>query len=363
MSDYTKSTNFTAKDSLPSGDPNKIIKGADHDTEYENISSMSGTKANKIPSAIANNSVKIKDSTGDIADAGYSFPNLVGAVTVTRNEFNNSLSGLTATAAELNILDGATLTVAELNSLDGITPDAQAGLLVTGTVWTSDTDGIGSGLDADLVRGVNPDTFMVDGYSQIVAGDYLWEVPVGISRVEVQLVGGGQSGESGGDGGTCGKGAANSGGSSYVTYGGVTYLVGGGGSATTCTVGGQSFPGYTQGIGTGSGAQNGSITAGGRGGPSSFGPGAPESPTYSSLAPGYAATWPGAGGGGGAGQDGLPGAGGDSGRMNTTPFILSVTPGFTIAIRVGAGGATSTAGCRGDGGAGADGAGMIHPIN
>ena len=49
--------------------------------------------------------------------------------------------------------------------------------------------------------------------------------------------------------------------------------------------------------------------------------------------------------------------------MNTTPFILSVTPGFTIAIRVGAGGATSTAGCRGDGGAGADGAVMIHPIN
>lgn len=38
MSTYTVTTNFTAKDSLPSSDDNKIIKGADFGTEFNNIS-------------------------------------------------------------------------------------------------------------------------------------------------------------------------------------------------------------------------------------------------------------------------------------------------------------------------------------
>lgn len=42
---YTKTTNFTAKDSLTPGDPNKIIKGAEIDTEYANIATAIATKA------------------------------------------------------------------------------------------------------------------------------------------------------------------------------------------------------------------------------------------------------------------------------------------------------------------------------
>ena len=38
MSTYTVTTNFTLKDSLPSGDPAKIIKGVDFGTEFSNIS-------------------------------------------------------------------------------------------------------------------------------------------------------------------------------------------------------------------------------------------------------------------------------------------------------------------------------------
>lgn len=44
MSDYSKTTNFTAKDSLNTGDANKLIKGVDHDTEYDNIAIASATK-------------------------------------------------------------------------------------------------------------------------------------------------------------------------------------------------------------------------------------------------------------------------------------------------------------------------------
>jgi hypothetical protein len=44
MSDYSKTTNFTAKDSLATGDPEKIILGADMDTEFDAIASASATK-------------------------------------------------------------------------------------------------------------------------------------------------------------------------------------------------------------------------------------------------------------------------------------------------------------------------------
>lgn len=47
MADYTKTTNFTAKDSLSSGDPSKIIRGSEHDTEYNAIATMSATKVDK----------------------------------------------------------------------------------------------------------------------------------------------------------------------------------------------------------------------------------------------------------------------------------------------------------------------------
>lgn len=45
MSNYTKATNFAAKDSLPSGNAGKIIKGTEIDTEYNAIASAISSKA------------------------------------------------------------------------------------------------------------------------------------------------------------------------------------------------------------------------------------------------------------------------------------------------------------------------------
>ena len=45
MADYITSINFTAKDSLPSGDPQKVIKGADFQTEFDAVAVASATKA------------------------------------------------------------------------------------------------------------------------------------------------------------------------------------------------------------------------------------------------------------------------------------------------------------------------------
>jgi hypothetical protein len=46
MSNYVKSTNFAVKDGLPSGDPLKVVKGTEIDTEFNNIATSINSKAN-----------------------------------------------------------------------------------------------------------------------------------------------------------------------------------------------------------------------------------------------------------------------------------------------------------------------------
>jgi hypothetical protein len=45
MANYTKATNFTAKDGLPTGNSGKIVKGAEIDTEFTAIASAISSKA------------------------------------------------------------------------------------------------------------------------------------------------------------------------------------------------------------------------------------------------------------------------------------------------------------------------------
>jgi hypothetical protein len=46
MSNYTKTTNFAVKDTLASGNPAKIIKGSEINSEFDNIATAVATKAN-----------------------------------------------------------------------------------------------------------------------------------------------------------------------------------------------------------------------------------------------------------------------------------------------------------------------------
>lgn len=48
MSNYVQSTNFATKDSLPSGDPLKIVKGTEINTEFANIAIAVATKADLV---------------------------------------------------------------------------------------------------------------------------------------------------------------------------------------------------------------------------------------------------------------------------------------------------------------------------
>ena len=45
MSNYTKATNFATKDSLPTGNPSKIVKGTEINTEFDAIATAIATKA------------------------------------------------------------------------------------------------------------------------------------------------------------------------------------------------------------------------------------------------------------------------------------------------------------------------------
>lgn len=91
MSDYTKTTNFTAKDALSSGDPNKVIKGSTFDTEFDALATASATKANKIASATNGNIIK-QDANGDLVDTGFSMANVAGNITASHTEINQLAS-------------------------------------------------------------------------------------------------------------------------------------------------------------------------------------------------------------------------------------------------------------------------------
>jgi len=127
MSNYNRSIDFTAKDALSTGDPSKVIKGSEMDSELDLIGAASSTKANKIVPAAVGNVPKLS-GTGDLEDSAVTLTELqiLDGATISTAELN-TLDGITASAAELNVLDGipGTLTATELGYVDGVTSSVQ----------------------------------------------------------------------------------------------------------------------------------------------------------------------------------------------------------------------------------------------
>jgi len=69
MSNYNKATNFAVKDTLTSGDPDKVVSGAEIDNEFDAISSAVGSKADKVTAATTDNFASL-DSNGNLKDSG-----------------------------------------------------------------------------------------------------------------------------------------------------------------------------------------------------------------------------------------------------------------------------------------------------
>ena len=71
MTNYTKTTDFAAKDALPSGNSAKIVKGSEIDTEFNNIATASATKANANNAALTGTTTFETISDGTIAITAF----------------------------------------------------------------------------------------------------------------------------------------------------------------------------------------------------------------------------------------------------------------------------------------------------
>ena len=132
MSNYTKTTNFATKDNLSPGNPLKIVKGAEIDTEYNNISTAIATKTDNASANITGGTITgITDLA--IADGG------TGASTATA-ALNNLLPSQTSAANKYLQSDGtnASWDAVSLSTSDitGTLPVANGGTGVTSSTGT-----------------------------------------------------------------------------------------------------------------------------------------------------------------------------------------------------------------------------------
>ena len=112
MSNYTKTVNFAAKDSLTTGDANKVVKGTEIDTEFNNIATAIATKA---------------DSSA-------------GGGTVTSVALSGGSTGLTVSGSPITTSGTITLagTLAVANGGTGSASGAPASIVQAGTFSTGD---------------------------------------------------------------------------------------------------------------------------------------------------------------------------------------------------------------------------------
>ncbi len=149
MSDYIKSTNFTIKDTLPSGNANKVVRGTELDTEYAAIQAAVQSKADKnsptftgtpaAPTAAAGTNTTQIATTAFVKDAVDTLGSTVTSLTTTVGTKADKATTITAGAGLTgggDLSTNRTLSIASTSMGYG-----------TRTVSTSDPTG---GTDGDI---------------------------------------------------------------------------------------------------------------------------------------------------------------------------------------------------------------------
>ena len=145
MSNYTKTTNFATKDALASGNPAKIVKGTEIDTEFNNIAVASGTKANKASPVFTGTATLPVTNASSLSIGG-------DGVTVTgiKDEDDMASNSATKLASQQSIKAyvDSQVTAQDLDVTDGtntiaIDLDSEALSLLGGTGVTSTASGNG----------------------------------------------------------------------------------------------------------------------------------------------------------------------------------------------------------------------------
>jgi hypothetical protein len=110
MSNYTKTTNFASKDNLSPGNPLKIVKGTEIDTEFNNIQTAVGTKTDNSAAAITGGSITgITDLA--VADGGTGASTAANARTnlgVAASGANSDITSITGLTTALTVAQGGT---------------------------------------------------------------------------------------------------------------------------------------------------------------------------------------------------------------------------------------------------------------
>lgn len=188
MSNYVKTTNFAAKDALPSGNPAKIAKGTEVDSEFNAIATAIATKEDTANKGVANGYVGI-DASGNVAVSGslsaasiiptgasvpvngmfLSAGNTVAFAsnTTTRASVNGTgnwvfaspSSGTTAALTTIGTALSAAPSSESVNSFLTLTNAAGSRRLEIGYLGTSSSNAYGFGLGGVGLNGLNGLTF------------------------------------------------------------------------------------------------------------------------------------------------------------------------------------------------------------
>jgi len=147
MSNYTKATNFTAKDTLPTGNAGKIIKGTEIDVEFSAIASAISSKADTQSPTFTGTPATPTASSGTNTTQIASTAFVTSAVTAERSETatltNKTISGASNTITNLNASNLASGTVASAR-LSGTYAIDISGNAATATTAVSTSSNIGS---------------------------------------------------------------------------------------------------------------------------------------------------------------------------------------------------------------------------
>ena len=151
MSNYTKATNFATKDTLPTGNAGKIVKGTEIDTEFNAIATSVATKADiasptftgtpSAPTATVGTDSSQLATTAFVQDALSALGGLkiIQTVTVSGGSGSTTSGSFTATSATASI----TPTSASSKIL----------VLISGMFWQ--TNGYGGNAFATIFRNVS----------------------------------------------------------------------------------------------------------------------------------------------------------------------------------------------------------------
>ena len=138
MSNYTKSTNFATKDNLSPGNPLKIVKGTEIDTEFNNIQTAVATKTDGAASSTDNAIARFDSTTGKIIqNSAVTIDDTTGDIvgTATQGVFNTVSTTVNAFGAATAVNIGAATGTATVNNttLAAKAITASTTLAVTGT--------------------------------------------------------------------------------------------------------------------------------------------------------------------------------------------------------------------------------------